>query len=245
MFMTQTTSLHAVLTPSGTAPAGSSLPLAPIVHLTGTNREPRVDSRDIARHLGIQHASAVRIITKYRDKFTRFGKLRFQIGKPTAVTGGRPERFAMLNEDQAYLLLVLSRSTPRTAELKALLIEAFRDSRHAAAVYRDATLPTTKELQDAIAAVPGGPGPWLFSNTAKLVNKAAGIPAGTRDSLTATQQAVMMLIQRVAAAAIRAATDAKDAYAKTTAALAPFMAVPLAPPDAGRYPEGAREGAKV
>lgn len=56
----------------------------------------------------------------------------------------------------------------------------------------------------------------------------AGFAAGTRDTLTATQQAFLSLAQQVALGAIRGATDAKDAYARVTAALAPFVGVPVA-----------------
>lgn len=219
--MNTLTPFHSVLAPTADTQA-------PTVHLIGTSREPRVDSRDIARHLGIQHDNAIQNLNTYRDSFADLGVFRFQTEKPTAATGGRPQRFAMLNEDQAYLLLTMSRNSPRVVALKLRLVKAFRDSRHAVTVYRATTLPVTKELQDAIAAIPGGPGPWLFSNISKLVNKVAGIAAGTRDTLTATQQAFLSLAQQVALGAIRGATDAKDAYARVTAALAPFVGVPVA-----------------
>lgn len=47
--------------------------------------------------------------------------------------GGNAERFALLNEDQAFFLLALSRNTERVVELKSDLIMAFREARYGAA----------------------------------------------------------------------------------------------------------------
>ena len=47
--------------------------------------------------------------------------------------GGGDARFALLNEDQAFFLLSLSRNTDRVVELKANLIMAFREARYGSA----------------------------------------------------------------------------------------------------------------
>lgn len=188
-----------------------------------TNKEPRADSRVIALHLDLQHESVLKMLKEYEAAFKQLGFLRFEIGK---IEGrGRPERFAMLNEDQAHFLLSLSRPSPRTVPLKLALVKAFRDSRRALAAYQEGTLPTHKALQDAIQAVPGGPGQWLHSNINRLVNMTAAITAGTRPVCDATTQAALMLLQRVATKAIRGATDAKDAYARAKNALQPLGAL--------------------
>lgn len=188
-----------------------------------TNKEPRADSRVIATHLDIQHESVLKMLKEYEAGFKELGFLRFEIGK---IEGrGRPERFAMLNEDQAHFLLSLSRPSPRTVPLKLALVKAFRDSRRALAAYQEGTLPTHKALQDAIQAVPGGPGQWLHSNINKLVNITAAVTAGTRPACDATTQAVMTLLQSVAAKAVRGAADAKDAYARAKAVLQPLSAL--------------------
>ncbi|MDY7567515.1 Rha family transcriptional regulator [Pseudomonas sp. RTC3] len=93
--------------------------------------EPRVDSRVLAEQLGTQHKSSIELIDKYADKIRRFGHLPFQteVGK-RAQGGGKAERFALLNEDQAFFLLALSRNTDRVVELKSSLIMAFREARY-------------------------------------------------------------------------------------------------------------------
>ncbi|NNA87900.1 Rha family transcriptional regulator [Pseudomonas gessardii] len=93
--------------------------------------EARADSRVLAEQLGVKAKNTLGLIERYIGKFERFGVVPFQTEKPLAGTaGGRPERFALLNEDQAFFLLSLSRNTDRVVELKASLIMAFREARY-------------------------------------------------------------------------------------------------------------------
>ncbi len=93
--------------------------------------EARVDSRLLANQLGNQHKNTMALIERYLGKFKEFGVVPFQTEKPLAGTaGGRPERCALLNEDQAFFLLALSRNTDRVVELKSSLIMAFREARY-------------------------------------------------------------------------------------------------------------------
>lgn len=108
-------------------PASDKLPIT----LTQYNGEPRVDSRLLAEQLENKHKNAMALIDRYLAKFEDFGVVPFQTEKPLAGTaGGRPERFALLNEDQAFFLLALSRNSDRVVGLKADLIMAFREARY-------------------------------------------------------------------------------------------------------------------
>lgn len=100
-----------------------------VIQLVHSAGEARVDSRVIAEQLGIQHESSYDQIKKYRSDFEELGVVRFETGKPSGGKGGRPEKFALLNEDQAYLLLSFSRNTKRVRRLKVNLVKAFRDAR--------------------------------------------------------------------------------------------------------------------
>lgn len=101
------------------------------ITLTQHKSETRVDSRLLADQLGTQHKSSIELIERYLGKFKEFGVVPFQTEKPMAGTsGGRPERFALLNEDQAFFLLALSRNSKRVVELKSSLIMAFREARY-------------------------------------------------------------------------------------------------------------------
>lgn len=112
------------------------------IRLTLIKDEPRVDSRLLAEQLGNKPKNSMALIERYLAKFEEFGVAPFQTEKPLAGTaGGRPERFALLNEDQAFFLLSLSRNTDRVVELKASLIMAFREARYGRACQ---TLETRK-----------------------------------------------------------------------------------------------------
>lgn len=93
--------------------------------------EPRVDSRLLAEQLDNKHKNSIALIERYLVKFQEFGLLAFQTeARPVGRHGGGDVRFALLNEDQAFFLLSLSRNTDRVVELKASLIMAFREARY-------------------------------------------------------------------------------------------------------------------
>lgn len=93
--------------------------------------ELRVDSRLLAEQLGNKHKNSMALIERYFEKFKEFGLLAFETeARPIGRHGGGDVRFALLNEDQAFFLLSLSRNTDRVVELKASLIMAFREARY-------------------------------------------------------------------------------------------------------------------
>lgn len=88
------------------------------------DQEPRVDSRLIARRMGVDHRSTFRLVAKFKADLEELGLLRFEIAKVSAM--GRPEKFAHLNEDQSVFLLTLTRNTPEAVALKLDLTKAFK-----------------------------------------------------------------------------------------------------------------------
>ena len=85
----------------------------PVIQIQIKN-EPRIDSRLIADSLGVKHKTTHELITRYQDRLKRFGVVPFKTEKPPeGSAGGRPERYAMLNENQTYLLLTFSRNTDK------------------------------------------------------------------------------------------------------------------------------------
>lgn len=200
----------------------------PITLSLTSPKEPRVDSRDIATHLGVKHRSLFKNILTYQSTFEELGKVRFEIAALTHSRTGQRVSFAMLNEDQAYLLLTMSRNTPRVVELKVALVKAFRESRMALAAYKESALPSFVELQEALQRVPGGATQWTYSNVNKLINSIADIPAKTRIGCAAGKQALITLLHGTALRAVQGAQDAKDAYARIKASLAPYKALTVA-----------------
>lgn len=89
--------------------------------------EPVADTRVLADQLGLQHQNVFELVKGYASDFEQLGILRFQTGE---IRGrGQPEKFALLNEDQTYLLLTFSRNTAKVRQLKVNLVKAFKLAR--------------------------------------------------------------------------------------------------------------------
>lgn len=180
-------------------------------NLITSAREPRIDSRMLAQHLHNKHQSLFELIKNHRADFEELGLLRFQTGK---ATGGRPEKFAMLNEDQSTLALSYSKNTPKVRELKVKLVKAFGEARRAGEMHRTEYLPSYHRLSDAIhTAAAGSPNErHVHGNVARLLNKTVGIEAGQRATAPVPQQALMIVAQEMAAREMQSANDHHDGY---------------------------------
>lgn len=189
--------------------------------LVATKAEPRVDSRLLAQQLGNKHHSVFLLLKNYRGDFEQFGKVRFQI---EPLPSGQSEKFALLNEDQAYLLLNYSRNTAKVRALKVQLVKAFAEARRAAAVRQMDYLPAYHAMQERIHELAqGSPNEhFLHMNVAKLVNKVAGIEAGQRPNAPLPKQSVLAVAQMLAGAALQGATDRHQIQGLVKAALAPL-----------------------
>ena len=184
--------------------------------------EPRIDSRLLAQHLGNKHENVMQLLRDYRADFEPFGILRFETGE---ITGrGQPVKFALLNEDQAYLLLAYSRNTAKVRALKVKLVLAFGEARRAAELTAE-YLPTYHGLHDQLHTLAAGsPNErWAHANLNKLVNKAAGIEAGQRPAAGVPQKAMLIAAQHIATQAMQGATNHHEGYARAKTALAPLM----------------------
>lgn len=104
-----------------------------VIQLKTFNHEPRVDSREISQHLGVEHKAAFQMVSQYRADFMELGLLPFEMEavKREGERGAKHHRFALLNEDQCYLLLSYSRNTKKVRGLKLALVKAFREARRA------------------------------------------------------------------------------------------------------------------
>ena len=92
--------------------------------------EPRIDSRAIADQLGVENKNTRELIEKYLPDFEEFGVCPFETAKPPQGSyGGRPEKFALLNEDQSYLLLTYAQNTEQARALKIRLVRSFGEYR--------------------------------------------------------------------------------------------------------------------
>lgn len=117
--------LHNTLTPNKNNSLSVTTPALLVIAEDG----PRVDSRVIAEQLDIAHQTLRELLQKYPLDFQEFGILQFKTGE---IQGrGQPEKYALLNEDQAYLLLTYCKNTDRARDLKKRLVRAFSELRRA------------------------------------------------------------------------------------------------------------------
>ena len=191
---------------------------------TTTKGEARIDSRLIAKRLGIQHRNLFELIEGHKSDFAELGILRFQTG---VIKGrGQPEKFILLNEDQAYLLLTYSRNTKKVCALKLNLVKAFKEARRASEIRTAEYLPEYHALHDAIKArAEGSPNErFIHMNANKEINKLAGIQPGQRATAGRMQQSLLAVSSALAA---RAVMDAHDGslHQHIKAALQPLSGV--------------------
>lgn len=107
-----------------------------VIQLTRYRNETRVDSRLLAEQLKTNHASTIKLIRKYLTDFQEIGPIGFEIQKGKSLPQGgfaKATEYALLNEDQAYLLLTYSRNTKKVRALKVNLVMAFREARYGSA----------------------------------------------------------------------------------------------------------------
>jgi phage regulator Rha-like protein len=107
---------------------------AETVNVETTAGEPRVDSRKLAGPLGIEHRYLFRLLRTHEADFAELGLVRFENAavKTPGARGAKHVRYAMLTEDQAYLLLTYAKNTPEARRLKTHLVVTFRRARDAA-----------------------------------------------------------------------------------------------------------------
>ncbi len=95
------------------------------------NNQAFVTSDVIADKMGVQHASIIKLIRKYRDDFEDDNLVGFEIqARTVGQHGGGESEIAVLDEFQATLLLTYMRNTPKVRDFKKSLVKAFLDARN-------------------------------------------------------------------------------------------------------------------
>ena len=208
---------------TNTTKVGASVPEN--FELTLVKNERRADTRLLAQHLGNQHKNVFELVKNYRADFEQFGILRFQTEE---IEGrGQPEKFALLNEDQAYLLLTYSRNTTKVRALKVKMVKAFAEVRRAAEVRQVEYLPAYHQLHDAIkVAANGSPNErFIHMNANKALNQLAGVESGQRADAGSLQQSILAVGSALAAQALQNATDGHGLHKRIKAALEPLTGI--------------------
>ncbi len=99
--------------------------VAPTEIVTVFDGEAVTSTVTVARETGNEHASVIALVRKYQADFGEFGGVRFQI-EPFETAGGAQSReIALLNEQQATLLLTYMRNTSIVRDFKKRLVKEF------------------------------------------------------------------------------------------------------------------------
>ena len=199
------------------------------VTLITVKAESRIDSRLLAVNMHNQHRTTTALIDRYKTELSAFGKVLFQIAPLPDSKTGQKERFALLNEDQAFYLVALSRNSPRVVELKGKLVKAFGEARRAASQHEAEYLPTYLQLHDEIHALAAGSSHkrQVHMNVNRLINKTVGLEAGQRSAASLPQQSLLAVAQAVAVRAARGASDHRTGYQQIKAAMFALSAATL------------------
>jgi phage regulator Rha-like protein len=148
------------------------------------NGDIRIDSRLLAPHVDVRHRDTFDLIRKYAPQLSELGVLPFQTEKPND-DGGRPQKYALLNEDQCYFLLTLMRNTDKVVELKLKLVKGFREARAALAKWEASRLEgkkvrriETDAIKDLVAYASAHGSKHAenyYSNITRMVNEILGV----------------------------------------------------------------------
>lgn len=82
-----------------------------------------VSSVSLAAGAGVEHRAVLQLINNNIADFEDFGTVAFEM-RPLPQ-GGNPFRVALLNEQQATLLMTFQRNTPQVREFKKVLVRTF------------------------------------------------------------------------------------------------------------------------
>lgn len=205
-----------------------------VITLTKSKGEARADSRVLAEQLGNQHENTYDLVKRYEEDFLELGILRFETG---VINGrGQPQRYALLNEDQCYLLLTYSRNTIKIRALKVNLIKAFREARDRVSVTDAQYLPFYHAMHDEVAALAqrakalgsDTPERVFHINANKALNSAMGIASGQRGSLDMGQCLMLTTLQAIYRRhlhnALESGADHREAGRKAKEAVIAYMA---------------------
>lgn len=89
-----------------------------------------VDSRLVAKELGIRHKNLMETVYKYQSQIEEFHPLSFEmeVGQRNQG-GGKAKKYCYLNENQAIFIGTLSRNTQKVITFKANLVKSFAIAR--------------------------------------------------------------------------------------------------------------------
>lgn len=203
--------------------------MSAIVVLDRKTGEPVLDSRVAARELGVEHQALRELIEAHEDDL---GSIRFETGSKKQANGRynpKPERWALLTEKQALLLITLVRNTDEALAKKKQLVDAFLALR-SVVIDRKVRRELTDVLRDSGEYDrTHGHAYSLYTDMiyrvalgmdARHYREATGIPkdASVRENLTAAQLVTVERLEKLVSSILDLGAD----YAQVKAAIEGF-----------------------
>ena len=173
----------------------------------------RVDTRTLAPKLDVRHRGIIQNIRSYEAEFSELGRVLFEKA-PFQTPGGTQEIvYAMLNEDQAYFLLTLSRNSPMVVRAKLSLVKAFKSARE---MMDQSTLAriegkkarrietdSIKKLVEYATQQGSKSADKYYMSVTKMTYDLLGFESGQRDNLTKDQAQQLGMAELMVDIAIR------------------------------------------
>lgn len=183
-------------------------------NIAAVNGELRADSRLFAPRLDIRHRQIIDNIRKYQGHFLELGHLPFETEVGFREQGGgKAQEYALLNEDQAYFLLTLSRNSDAVVACKLALVKAFRDARASLAGrdlariegkrVRAAEADAIKLLVEYATDAGSSNATKYYLSITRMTYDLLGLEAGTRDQMDDRQLKSLAMAETMVDIAIR------------------------------------------
>ena len=173
----------------------------------------RVDTRTLAPKLDIRHRNLIQNIRSYESEFAELGRVPFQTETLQTPGGTQEVGYALLNEDQAYFLLTLSRNSPLVVKAKLSLVKAFKSARETLEHSTLARLEgkkarrietdSIKKLVEYATQQGSKSASKYYMSVTKMTYDLLGLEAGQRDNLTKDQAQQLGMAELMVDIAIR------------------------------------------
>ena len=180
------------------------------------NDEVFTTSEIIAEGAEVSYRSVQKLIEKYYDDISDFGKVRFEIAPSIDSKTSQNKKIYLLNEEQATFIISLMKNTRAVIDFKKELVKQFFQmrkfilekhsaewikTRYQSKISRKAETDIIKQLVDYAQKQGSKNADKLYIIYSKLANKTAGITS--RDNANINQLNNLSLIENILLNCIR------------------------------------------
>ena len=161
------------------------------------SKEVRIDSRLVAKKMGIKHLSLMSLVNKNKSELRELGTLPFQIETCKHRTGASKSKYVLLNEIQFDFIsrLIRGKNHKYIIRFKLDVTKAFAASRKREMVKRE-SLAFYHESRDSLSTMQGVE-KHHYINLARAENKMIGLSTGERQKADEVQLGMLICLQQI------------------------------------------------